>query len=323
MNVKHAGPLAALATLVVALVGCSLTESNAKREPILKQVGGTGGTLVMPRRCVLDVVVLTRPQGDPILNETVWNGTDEQVVEPDLRRAWQANGLRIGRITGDLPPELESLVRSGPPNLPDMHTIVNPSGESTLVDPTRTEALPALNLLLSHPDGKIKGKVYQNAKPFLRVTPSHDATDGVAVRVVPELHHGQGGQGYGVMPSAGGVSAPQEFRITNGQQEETFRELAATVDLKDGQFLVVGTRPERRGSLGDALMQKPEGQSDRVLQTLILIWARRADNRTPADQVPEPPPALQPIDPKELAAATPESAAPGSKPHPAAPPPTP
>ncbi len=320
MNARRAGLLGSLATLVVALVGCSLTQSSQRKEPILPPLGA-GGRLVQPRRCVLDVVILTRPQGDPAFDGAIWSGGDEQIVEPELRRALQANGLRVARITGDLPPELEALVRSGPPNQPDVHTIVNPTGDSTLIDPTRGEPLPALNLLLSHPDGKIKGKVYQDAKAFVRLTASFDSGDGVTLRLVPELHHGPVKRGYGVIGNSGALPGPQEFKITSGQQEETFRELAASIDLDEGQYVVLGVRPERKGSLGDVLLQKPEPHSDRILQTLVLIWARRAGSGSSESNMPEPPPALQPLDPKELAlgepSPTPEAAKPGSSPDPA------
>ena len=55
----------------------------------------------------LQVAILTRPFRDEAINDAVWSVADEQVVAPEARRALEANGLRVGLITGDLPAEVE------------------------------------------------------------------------------------------------------------------------------------------------------------------------------------------------------------------------
>ncbi len=294
MNAKRA--VLAVAAIALASVGCTLTQTGLRQEA---EEVGKGGRLVTPKRHRLDVVILTRPQGDPVLNEVLWRAADEMAVDDDARRAWQANGMRIGRIVGDLPPEVAELLRAAPPNRPDVQTIVNPSGTSAMIDPVHAPARPDLNLLLSHPDGSIKGKVYHDARAFLRLTPNHDDTRGVALKLVPELHHGPVVQGFGVIPSDG-MPVPQEFRITNGQKEETFRDLAATIDLQPGQTAVLGARPERPGSLGDVLFQKLDGNSDRILQSVVLLQASRVDPLPGDGESSALPPGLIPVDPKDL-----------------------
>ena len=40
---------------------------------------------------------------------------DEQIIPPAERRAWEVNGLRVGRIIGDLPLELEAILKETAP----------------------------------------------------------------------------------------------------------------------------------------------------------------------------------------------------------------
>ncbi len=294
MNAKSAVLLTALA----ALVGCTLTQSELRQDGPLAQIG-SGGRLVTPKRCSLTVVIVSREQNDPILNDAVWRVADEQAVDPEVRRALQANGLRIGRIVGDLPPEVQELLRAKPPNQPDVQTIVNASGDSTLIDPTQTAPRPRMSLLLCHKDQKVGGKVYQDAKGYLRLTSSYaEGPTGLRLRIVPEIHHGPVSQGFGTVSNAS-LPAPHEFRITRGQQEETFRDLAATLTLEPGQVAVLGGRPERAGTLGDLLFQKPEGNSDRLLQSLVFVWANRADGGASSSRE-TPPLGLLPVDPADL-----------------------
>ena len=59
---------------------------------------------------------------------------------------------------------------------------------------------------------------------------------------------------------------PMQFSLKDGQQEETFRELAAAFTLQPGQVAVIGHDPDRRGSLGAFLFTRPEPNSDRLTQ---------------------------------------------------------
>jgi hypothetical protein len=299
MVAKTAALATALTAGCLALVGCALSQS-LKQKPEPTVLGGSG-RLIAPRRCQLDVVILTRPQGDPILDDLVWRVADEQILDTELRHALQANGLRLGRVMGDLPAELESLLDTPPPDGPSKMMIQHPEGLSEQVDPAQAPPRPELALLISRPDGKVVGESYRDARALVRLTGTYDDEDGVALRIVPEIHHGPNRSGFATMPTAG-LPAVREFRITSGQAEKTFPDLAATLDLKPGQVAVLGLAPGRPGSLGEVLLCKPDGPSDRALQALVLIWAARAE---PAGARParegEPPPVLMPIDVDDLA----------------------
>ena len=100
----------------------------------LRRIGGHSGEILEPKRCLLKVAIISRPFGDPAINEVVWKAADEQIIPPKERRAWEANGLRLGRIIGELPLELEAIM-----NDTTSHQKVSPtdffveSGEPTLI----------------------------------------------------------------------------------------------------------------------------------------------------------------------------------------------
>jgi hypothetical protein len=121
----------------------------------------------------------------------------------------------------------------------------------------------------------------------------------VALRFVPELHHGPVTRRYDAMPasSSGGFNA-MPFALKDGQQEETLRELAAALTLQPGQFAVVGCDPDRRNTLGSFLFTQPEANSDRLSQKVLLIWAERSNPGAPGSQLS--PSKLIPVEPPDL-----------------------
>ena len=248
----------------------------------IPRIGSTtanGREMLPPRRCVLKIAHMVRPEADPALGVAIWQVADEQAVGPEARLALQANGMRLGRVAGELPPDVETVLKANGPRRAEVQTIVIADGEDALIDPS-TAATDSLNLILDQ-KGKAVGKVYQDPRGFLRVTARFDGKDGVALRVSPEVHHGEPRRDWGVSSGATPLT-PKQFVIHEGPQEENFRELAATLVLQPGQVAVLGARPERMASLGAFLFSEPERNSDRPLRKVILIWADRSES-APAD----------------------------------------
>jgi hypothetical protein len=278
MNSKNRVPawlLTLMATAVVGLLivgGCALDKNGSGPGKLITRIGGHSGQLIEPKRCLLKVAIVSRPFGDATINDVVWRVADEQVIPPAERRAWEVNGLRVGRIVGELPLELEAILKETAPQ-----KRVNPTnffvdnGEPTLivVSPTVDEA----SLLLNR-ENRIFGKDFRDAGGFFRVIPQQEGANDVSLRLVPEIHHGPMQRTYQALPTASPVG-PQEFMINNGQQEETIRELATTVVLAPGQIAVIGCRPEYKRSLGSFMLTQSVAHSDQRLEKLVMIWASR------------------------------------------------
>ena len=286
-----------LAALGLAtLVGCSLIHPQGAEGPAKGLLGGKkgepGDQVIAPKRCALQVAILARPLKDAALNDDLWGGADEQVVPADVRRALEANGLRVGVATGSLPAAVRKVLDAPPPNKVEPKVIVLPDGNGTLID--LKAATPQVTLLLNR-NGAAAGKDYQDATGSFRLTATGDGASGVSVRVVPEVRHGPVRRQYDGAPNAGSFE-PQQFVVKDGQAEETFRDLAATLALKPNQVAVVGSLPDRRRSVGDFLLTEPEPGSDRLLQKVILIWAATDAAALPG-LLAAPPAVLEPVDP--------------------------
>ena len=284
---------ALVATLAITpLAGCSLLQAPGGRK------GGDaataeGGEKVAPKRCAVTISILTRPLKDEVLNQAAWRLADEQALDADERHALEANGVRLGIVSGDLPAEVLALLQAPPPHKVDPKTVLIPDGDTLLI-PLGT-AVPIASLLLSR-DGHAVGKEYQDACGAFRVTATQQGDDGVSLRIVPEVHHGAYQRRVGSDPAAGAF-APQQFLFKEGQEEESFRDLAATLTLRPGQVLLIGSLPERRGSIGDFLLTEAEANSDRMLQRLVVVWAaRNLEAPGPLKSSP-PPPGLVPDEP--------------------------
>jgi hypothetical protein len=126
--------------------------------------------------------------------------------------------------------------------------------------------------LIVNQGGHVSGHDYDDAHGFFRLTASHDPSGGVALRFVPELHHGPNQRRF-VADDAPNPFAVQQFVLKDGQQEDTLRELTAALVVRPSQVVVLGCMPDRPRSLGHFLFTEPEANSDRLLQKVLLIWA--------------------------------------------------
>jgi hypothetical protein len=277
-----------LVIAAAAVAGCTLNRSELRQTNFLTRIGG-GGQVIEPKRCTLTVATLSRPLRDEAIDSAIWTVADEQAVPPSVRRAFEVNGLRIGLITGDLPADVDSILKAPPPKRVEPMRIVLPDGDHTML--AMSESLPVISLLLNL-DGRAFGKDYKDASGWFRVTAHYEGETAVKLRFVPEIHHGPIQRAFSALPNAGTYS-PQQFMQKDGQQEDTLRELAASLDLQANQIAVLGCRSDAQRSLGSFLFTQNEANSDRLLQKIVLIWASRTTTGADASV----PPGLEPIDP--------------------------
>jgi hypothetical protein len=282
---------------LLSLVGCTLTQSDLRKSDA-PAVIGSAGQLIAPRRCVLKFMLATRPAQDDALHQSVWHVADVQVVAESTRRALAANGLRVGRVMGELPGDVQLVLNAPPPHQIDPMIVVLGDGDSTGVQlGTPRESL---DLFVVNKQGQASGKIYKDAKGLLRVT-AHHADGGVRLRLVPELHHGPVRQDWAAAPGAG-TFGPQSFIRKDGQQEDAFRDLAVDLVLRPGQVAVVGAVAERRGSLGHYLLAEPEPGGDDAPQQLLFIWATASEGQDAAPRPAQAPGELHEVDPPDMPA---------------------
>ena len=165
---------AATAAGLLAVAGCTLDKPENQPKQVFNRIGsgGHGGQVLQPRQCLVRVLILDRPFRDPAINEVAWRIADEQIVAPAERKALAANGLRIGRVIGELPREIETILRGEGPNKAKVEpsNLLLESGQSSLISVTPRVA--EVSLLVNR-DDRVTGRDYHDVSGYLRLTPRH------------------------------------------------------------------------------------------------------------------------------------------------------
>jgi len=290
---------AALALAMTALAGCNPTRSDLRRraEEVSATVfnapgngigGGNAnrpGRVIEPKFCRVDSAILLRPVGDKVVDESPWNVADEQVIPGEVRQALEANGLRVGVITGALPAEILEAFKPSPPRkeTPWVHIALPVGVPSPIELGGKTESV---SLLLNH-RGKVDGRDYRDASGRIVLTAGHSGPHDIALRLIPEIHHGAERRTIAALQNTSRFE-PKEFAIKDGQQEDILRDLATSIDVKPGQTVVVGCRSGHARSLGTMLFLQPDPDGgERMLQGLLLLQAARNNDGTPPPLRPD------------------------------------
>ena len=104
--------LATTAAASLLVVAAMRHKNGGQPGGVIERVGGHGGQILEPKRCMLKVAIISRPFGDPAINEIICaRGRRTDIIPPAERRAWESNGLLRGVITGEFPLELETILK--------------------------------------------------------------------------------------------------------------------------------------------------------------------------------------------------------------------
>ena len=231
-----------------------------------------------PGSAVLDIFSIRLPPGDPQLSSRVWEVVDEQQFPPDVRRNLEKNGFRVGIIAGQLPPSLSRLL--------DLKDQAKPNGEAQqvkiadLVTPPRVSSqhmqtragqryeiassslIEKMPVLVSE-SGEIRGLSYEQAQGVFSMSIAPQPDGRVQLELVPEIQYGQNQQHW--------VGDQSIFRLETGRRKRAFENLKLTAVMGPGAMLLLGSQPNRPGSLGHYFFSESDGRDDRFDQKLILM----------------------------------------------------
>ena len=267
-----ASSLRTLRPLLVLLLatGCRELPERVGKSP-LKPLRMTPDTVV------LDVFFVRFPFGDPEPNGPLWAEIDETPWPAALRQKLTMNGFRLGLVAGQaVPVSLSKLLelKDKPAPAGNMHetTVTDLAAEPRVVrrhmplhSGRRGEVLAAgpyeeLTVLLCSASG-LEGNTYTDARAILGIWASLEPDGRVRLKLTPELHHGA--------PKPALVGQPGMMRLESNQPKRVFQDMTIESSLRPGQMLVLGSLPERPGSLGRHFFtQKVNG---RLEQKLLVI----------------------------------------------------
>lgn len=251
----------------IAASGCSIVTSGivARGPGADTRLAEAAAHKPAPRTIPLEVTFVRYTADDVQLREEIWQHLDEHVIDGERRRALNANGLRAGVVTGQLPAELAarlSVAEDDPVGIDPSHARQRlqllPGRGSELVTATRLQSL----VLLERRDGGVRGATYHDATPLFALD-AHAAADGrVRLEVVPEVRHGP------VEKSWAGEDGA--FRLETGQRRHRMEHLGIDVTIPGSGMLVVGCGGEPSTTVGDGLLRE-RGDRDQGTARLIVI----------------------------------------------------
>lgn len=235
-------------------------------------------TLMPPGTVALEVFSICLPPESPEMAKSIWAEVDEQDFPVNVRRQLEKNGFRAGVLAGEIPPALSQLLDlKGQPgaagevqhvNIADLATPARVTIQHMQTHAGQRYEIAASSVLEKMPilaaeAGEIHGQTYEQAQGVfdMHVTPQPDGR--VQVELVPEVHHGQSKQRW--------VGDQSIFRLEPGRPKRAFDELKLATTLGPGAMLLLGSRPERQGSLGHYFFLESNGRDDRFDQKLVLV----------------------------------------------------
>jgi hypothetical protein len=223
--------------------------------------GVFGGNAPPANKVFLQTTLIDQPAGDPYLTRDLWFAAGRPVA-PDRAALLAENGIRVGLIDGNLPPEFLRLATS------EVHT-VRPTQQTC--SPGDSKVIPVNGPILKAEFGVEKeigtGRTafdLSAAECGIAVTPS--AADGGRVKLVfePRIQHGAK-QGW-LRPTADGTA----FAWRDAKPVEAFPKLGWEITLGPKDYALVGPTELPLEKLGGAFFVNPGAGRMRVL--VVRAW---------------------------------------------------
>jgi hypothetical protein len=242
------------------LSGCAHWSPREPTENELENTFGSPSATLGANRVVLEVAHVSIVREDLADLEDCWREIDEHVIDAALRKRLNENGVRVGRIGGELPAYLRDLVDQPKdiPNLDDatqdrlkLHRLTMTAGNEKDM-PVGT---PQENLsLLRNEGGAIRGKTLHDAQCMMSLRAENETSAGTLF-FRPWIVYGPVKQTYTGKDGA--------WRIAPEREQIDFPDLHFSTPLAPGETLVIAPGQQARG-VGKLFFHKKD-ESRRIL----------------------------------------------------------
>lgn len=230
--------------------GVLLTSPPAEPQSFLRAIESG------PDSLTLEIFQVRIPADDPQLSDQLWTAVDEQRLDLSVRRNLVRNGFRAGVLGGTMPDFLARQLRlqSEMPEHETDRVITEDSASPQVVRRVlqlsqnkqatvqAAELRDRVNVLINGDDG-LQGHSYEQVEAVYTLRADSAPGQRVALRLTPELHHGELRNRYA--GSDQGI-----FLVTPSRERQAYDQLTMSTELAAGELLVVGCLPDASGSLG-------------------------------------------------------------------------
>ena len=276
---------AVVLALVAGALGGGCVGQPQRPAPLFdarRSFGGPDGDDVVQ----IDVAVLERPAGDRYVNHDLWELADEQGVNLERKPVLEDNGFRVCQIGGLPPAGLQGLLAS-PRSNPDPRQVRLHAGTPNAVPlgPPRDHC----HFELKQEDRALPADLEQ-AQCLVEVVPALAEDGRILLRFTPHVKHGKPVLGPQPRHDPAGTL---RWELETNQPDEAYPWLSWDLTVAPNEYVVVGTRLDRPGTLGHCCFLHAEGRPP--VQRLLVIRTARAPGRPALDESlsRSPPLALQ------------------------------
>lgn len=243
---------------VLCLTGCRLAifvPAGSVTEDARDTISIGNASKSEPRTIPCELVFVRFGEHDSHLTTDVWNLADEQVLDGEVRRRLQANGLRVGVIAAALPPDLQqrfaapvdpALEATAGPSLVEAPAVVRrtlrllPGRENEVLASSGIDEL----ILMESVDDTVQGGTYRDASAVFVVRAWPAANGKVRVQVCPVIKHGPTERTW--------VGDDGVFRLEAGQKRHELDHLLFEATIAPESILLVSCAGDASSTVGDA-----------------------------------------------------------------------
>ncbi|MDO5581080.1 MAG: hypothetical protein Q4G69_08075 [Planctomycetia bacterium] len=234
---------------------------------------------ILPKGAVsFDVLLVQVPYQDRDLVRQLWNDTDEQDQDQEVRKRLHNNGFRAGIIGASVPDSLSRLLAlKGRPirtkleeevDLEKDDTVSNSiskpinmmEGQKSLIE-VREDVVSGIPVLTME-EGSLTGKTYEDARTNISISIRNIPDGSVQFELTPMLRYGA--------PQMKTKYKYGQLVRTQEQPTKTFNEFKSIHHLRPGQFLVMGASEETTCGLGRYFFTNGSDDRDQKLFVIRL-----------------------------------------------------
>jgi hypothetical protein len=233
----------------------------------------------------MDVALVERPLGDRLVNDKLWELTDEQIVDLEHRAVLQDSGFRVGQVGGMAPPELQNLLTSERSCAAPRRLLVRAGEAKQLTLGPAVAQAHFRGTYKDEPETVTLDQAEFNLDVVAKLTP-----DGqTRLHFVPVVKHGEVAQVIRPAADRSGLMMQTE------RPAKRYECLDWEVTLAPNEYVVIGGRYDLPETLGHACFVRRD-EAPPVQRLLVIRTARAAPVETPIEDGTDhwvPPLALQ------------------------------
>jgi len=244
-----------------------------------------------PDTAGIDVFFVRIPYYNRELLRQLWAEVDEQWGSPALRRELMDQGLRIGIQGVSLSPTLTTLINATatpPPTTDPMEVSVAELQRDPIVQRQFCRMSPGMQVLFRpyadhvpemplfwSESGHFCGKTFKDAEGLIGVAATPLKGGQVRFEITPEVVYGTPMTKYNFQGGA--------MFLDNAKPKHVFYNLAVSLDLLPGQWIVMGPVSEKCSGIGRCFFTRECGETE---QKVILIRLARSQRDAVFENTP-------------------------------------